>query len=121
LSSQPYLFVYGTLKSAFRNPYARRLRREARFIGTASMPGRLYRIRRYPGMRPACRPEDTVQGELYRLRQPSKTLKVLDQWEQNYRRELRVALANGRVHRCWVYICRLRRPESCYLASGKWE
>src|SRR6185295_689420 len=96
LSSHPYLFVYGTLKSGFRNRFARRLRRESRLLGRAHMPGRLYRVRWYPGMRPPRGPEDVVMGELYKLRQASKTLKALDEWEENYTRELRRAtLASG--------------------------
>jgi len=121
LSSQPYLFVYGTLKSAFRNRYARRLRREARLMGQATMPGRLYRIRWYPGMRPPRDSWDLVTGELYRLRQPGTMLEVLDEYEENYRRELRCAtLANGKSLPAWVYLYRYRRPEECYLASGEW-
>jgi gamma-glutamylcyclotransferase (GGCT)/AIG2-like uncharacterized protein YtfP len=105
LSSQPYLFVYGTLKSSFRNRYARRLRREALLAGRATMPGRLYRIRWYPGMRPACRPEDVVTGELYRLRQPGKTLEALDEYEDDYRRELnRATLETGQSFPAWVSI-----------------
>jgi len=121
LSSQPYLFVYGTLKSTFRNRYARRLRREALLAGSATMPGRLYRIRWYPGMRPPRRPEDQVTGELYRLRQPAKVLEVLDEYEDDYRRELhRATLETGQSFLAWVYIYRYRRPEDCYVASGQW-
>ena len=121
MSSQPYLFVYGTLKSAFHNRYARRLRREALLAGPATMPGRMYRIRWYPGMRPARHPEDLVTGELYRLRQPSKMLAVLDEYEDHYRRELRTAtLASGRIHRCWVYIYRVPLLERRRVPSGEW-
>jgi gamma-glutamylcyclotransferase (GGCT)/AIG2-like uncharacterized protein YtfP len=120
LSSHPYLFVYGTLKSSFRNRYARQLRREARLLGQAQIAGRLYRIRWYPGMRPPRGPE-TVSGELYKLRQPLKTLKVLDAWEDSYRRELRLAtLGSGESFRAWVYIYRRPRPEHCRIASGEW-
>ena len=121
MSSQPYLFVYGTLKSAFRNRYARRLRREGRLAGLATMPGRLYRVRWYPGMRASRRSGDVVTGELYRLRQPSKTLAVLDEYEDRYRRELHTAtLASGQKRRCWVYIYRVPLLESRRVASGEW-
>jgi gamma-glutamylcyclotransferase (GGCT)/AIG2-like uncharacterized protein YtfP len=123
LSSHPYLFVYGTLKSGFRNRYARRLRREARLLGPARMPGRLYRICWYPGMRPPRDPEDFVNGELYKLRQPLKTLAVLDAYEgpHHYRRELRRATSeNGQAFPAWVYLYRQRRPEDCYIVSGEW-
>jgi len=122
LSSQPYLFVYGTLKSTFRNRYARRLRREGLLVGQATMPGRLYRIRWYPGMRPSCVSGEVVTGELYRLRQPAKTLEVLDEYEENYRRELRRAtLANGRTRQCWVYMYRFPSWESRRVAPGEWN
>ena len=121
MSSHPYLFVYGTLKSGFRNRYARRLRREARLLGRARMPGRLYRIRWYPGMRPPRDPEDVVTGELYRLRQPSKTLTALDEYEERYARELhRATLENGQEFRAWVYMYRQRRPEDSRVRNGDW-
>jgi gamma-glutamylcyclotransferase (GGCT)/AIG2-like uncharacterized protein YtfP len=122
LSSQPYLFVYGTLKSGFRNRYARRLRREALLAGPATMPGRLYRLRWYPGMRPARQPGDLVAGELYRLRQPSKMLAILDEWEEHYRRELgRATLAKGGTRQCWVYVYRFPLLERRRVASGEWR
>jgi gamma-glutamylcyclotransferase (GGCT)/AIG2-like uncharacterized protein YtfP len=115
------LFVYGTLKSTFRNRYARRLRREALLAGRATMPGRLYRVRWYPGMRPPRVSGDVVTGELYRLRQPAKMLEVLDEYEDAYRRELRRAtLANGRRQRCWVYIYRVPMLDHHRVPSGEW-
>ena len=121
MSSHPYLFVYGTLKSGFANRYARRLRREARLLGSAHMPGRLYRVRRYPGMRPARGPQDFVRGELYKLRQPSNTLKVLDEYEEHYARELhRAILETGRAFQAWVYVYRRCLAEDRYLVSGEW-
>ncbi|MDE3167057.1 MAG: gamma-glutamylcyclotransferase [Acidobacteriota bacterium] len=121
VSSHPCLFVYGTLKSSFTNRYARRLRREARLLGQAHMPGRLYRIRWYPGMRPPREPADLVTGELYQLRQPVKTLAALDEWEQQYRRELhRATLENGQQSLAWVYMYRQPRPEDCRVVSGEW-
>ncbi len=85
------------------------------------MPGRLYRLRWYPGMRPARGPEDTVIGELYKLRQPFNTLKALDEYEERYRRELhRATLDSGQAIRAWVYIYRRRLPEDRYVVSGEW-
>jgi gamma-glutamylcyclotransferase (GGCT)/AIG2-like uncharacterized protein YtfP len=112
------------LKSGFRNRFARRLRREARLLGRAHMPGRMYRIRSYPGMQPARGPTDLVAGELYKLRQPAKTLKALDEWEERYRRELHRAtlesVETGQAFRAWVYMYRHRLPEDRYIASGEW-
>lgn len=121
MSSSPYLFVYGTLKSSFENPYAQQLRREATLLGRAQMPGRLYRVSSYPGMRPARAPNDLITGELYELHQPSKTLEVLDEWEEGYDRELhRATLATGQTFPAWVYVHRQTLPEDRYVASGEW-
>ncbi|HEV8413982.1 MAG TPA: gamma-glutamylcyclotransferase family protein [Bryobacteraceae bacterium] len=121
MSSRPYLFVYGTLKSSFQNRYARQLQREARLLGRAHMPGRLYRIRWYPGMRPSRNPDELVIGELYKLRQASKTLKALDEYEEHYRRELhRATLDTGEALQAWVYMYRQPRPEHCRVVPGEW-
>ena len=86
------------------------------------MPGRLYRVCGYPGMRPPCVSGEMVTGELYRLRQPAKTLEVLDEYEENYRRELlRATLANGRTRQCWVYMYRFPVLERRRVASGEWN
>jgi gamma-glutamylcyclotransferase (GGCT)/AIG2-like uncharacterized protein YtfP len=115
------LFVYGTLKSSFENPYAQQLRREATLLGRAHMPGRLYRVSSYPGMRPPRDPKDLITGELYELHQPAKTLAVLDEWEEEYDRELQPALANGQDFQAWVYVYRQSLPEDRYIPSGEWQ
>ena len=85
------------------------------------MPGRLYRVRWYPGMRPA-RGCELVNGELYRLRQPLKTLGMLDAYEEGYRRELHLAtLETGRKCRAWVYMYRQPLPETRRIVSGEWR
>lgn len=88
------------------------------------MPGRLYRVRWYPGMRPPRGPEDSIVGELYKLRQPSKTLTVLDEYEERYRRELHTAtLENGETGQtfpAWVYMYRQPRPEYCRVVAAEW-
>jgi len=115
------LFVYGTLKSSFENPYAQQLRREARLLGRARMPGRLYSVSSYPGMRPPRDPKDLITGELYELYQPSKTLEVLDEWEEGYDRELhRATLDSGQTFPTWIYVYRQTLPEDRYIASGEW-
>jgi gamma-glutamylcyclotransferase (GGCT)/AIG2-like uncharacterized protein YtfP len=126
VSSHPYLFVYGTLKSSFQNPYAQRLQREARLLGRAQIPGRLYRISSYPGMRPPRDPKDLITGELYELHQPLQTLAVLDEWEEDYDRELHRAKLeksgeDGQDFPAWVYVYRQSLPEDRYIASGEWR
>ena len=87
------------------------------------MQGRLYRVRWYPGMRPAAELDDWVTGELYRLRQPPRTLAILDDYEgrHDYLRVLQSAqLPGGGELRCWVYLFRRPVPEYRRIASGEW-
>ena len=123
MSSVRFLFVYGTLQSAFtRNRFARRLKREGILVGKAKIPGRLYGLKRYPGLRPAQTAKDWVHGEVYRLLRPAETLAVLDAYEApDYRRVTRtVTLEDSRQVRCWVYLFSKPLPRHRRLASGCW-
>jgi gamma-glutamylcyclotransferase (GGCT)/AIG2-like uncharacterized protein YtfP len=72
-------------------------------------------------MRLARSPDDLVTGELYKLRQPAKTLKALDEYEEHYRRELHLAtLETGDRLQAWVYMYRQPRSEDCRVVSGEW-
>ena len=103
------LFVYGTLRSEFDNPYARLLRSQAEPVGPATMPGSIYRVMHYPAYRPT--PAGEVHGELYRLRDPETTLKTLDEYEGlEYER----VVVNG----AWIYQFRAQPHEDSRIASG---
>jgi gamma-glutamylcyclotransferase (GGCT)/AIG2-like uncharacterized protein YtfP len=103
------IFVYGTLRSEFNNPYARLLRRQASLIGPAVLTGSIYRLRHYPAFRPE--PAGKVRGEVYRLNQPVETLKALDEYEgDEYERVV--------VNDFWVYQYKKPLPESSRIPSG---
>ena len=93
------LFVYGTLRSEFDNPYARRLRAEARLMGPATVAGSLFRISHYPGYRPD--PPGEVHGELYRLHDPARTLAALDDYEGEEYRRVAIPVSTGES--AWIY------------------
>jgi gamma-glutamylcyclotransferase (GGCT)/AIG2-like uncharacterized protein YtfP len=117
-----HLFVYGTLKSSFRNKFARRLAHEATLLGAARMRGRLYLVRWYPGLRPPRDIDDWVTGELYRLRMAHRTLAALDRYEdRQYRRVRRSAvLESGEIVRCWVYLWASAISDLRRIESGEW-
>ena len=77
----PHLFVYGSLLSAAGHPNGERLRGEARLIGEASIPGRLYRVGWYPGLVEAAAGSARVHGEVYALNDPASSLAWLDAYE----------------------------------------
>ena len=126
MSSRP-LFVYGTLRHGYPNRYARLLEHSARYLGTARIPGRLYRISWYPGVRLVKGAEDAVNkefvvGDLFRLRDP-KMLAKLDQYEgsNEYQRVAATAtLSDGTRVRCWIYEFIGGVLESQRVPSGDW-
>lgn len=118
------LFVYGTLQSSFAGVrMARYLRRQADLLGPARLAGRLYGLRRYPGLRPPLRPTDWVHGELYRIRRPNLVLPALDEYEASeYRRVLRPAWldTSPTPTRAWTYLFSQPLAQHRRVKTGKW-
>ena len=71
--------MYGTLRRAFDNEYARLLRASADFEREAAVWGRLEALGPYTAYAPDG--DEQVRGELYRLREPERTLAALDDYE----------------------------------------
>ena len=113
------LFVYGTLRSGFRNRYARMLAARAVLLGPARMRGRLYHLQQYPGMRTSACPGEWVVGELYML-PGAASLSALDRYEgPRFRRKCCHAFdAAGRRRPAWVYEYLGRVSESHRIPSG---
>ena len=105
MSSQRYLFVYGTLKRGSRNRHAERLARSADFVGVARVRGRLFRLKHYPGVRLQPLVNKWVSGEVFRLRDPARLLAELDHYEgREFRRvQARALFPNGSRLPCWIY------------------
>lgn len=118
-----YLFVYGTLRREFANPWACRLRQQASYLGMAKIQGELYRIDSYPGLIATPDQQTWVSGELYRIEQPS-LLRVLDQYEncedsggEYIRRCCPVWFAQELVL-SWVYLYNRDVKSRSLIASG---
>ena len=126
----PHLFVYGTLLSAAGHPKGARLQREGRLIGAASIPGRLYRIKHYPGLVEGTDPSGLVHGEVYALNNPASALTWLDAYEgiqpeaierNEYERvERPVRLASGEPLTAWVYLYRKDVAPHRLIPDGRW-
>ena len=76
-----YLFVYGTLRSEFPHPLARRLQTQAKFIGKGSTPGALYDFGWYPGARFDPHARTHVIGEVFSIKNAERLLAELDHYE----------------------------------------
>lgn len=114
-----YLFVYGTLRRDAKHPIADCLKQQAKFIGSASYQGKLYKVADYPAVVASSNPADKVYGEVYQLLN-ADLWSTLDDYEEcspsfppptEYRRLLQtVYLANGEAISAWLY--RYNRPVS---------
>jgi len=119
------LFVYGTLRRGFA-PH-KYLGRASRFLGAASIRGRLYDLGEYPGAVASDLPGEEIRGEVYELRDLDNQLKVLDELEEFdperpekslfVRRPVQVKLGSGEQIKAWVYFLP-RRPRNARLISS---
>ena len=64
-SMTEFLFVYGTLRSEFPHPLAKRLSTQAKLIGKGSTPGLLYDFGWYPGAKFDPNSRTHVIGEVF--------------------------------------------------------
>jgi gamma-glutamylcyclotransferase (GGCT)/AIG2-like uncharacterized protein YtfP len=102
------------------------LAREARFLGEALAPGRLYDLGEFPGMKDPASPGEEVRGEVYELEEA--LLLRLDEYEgcgpddpqpsAFARCRRRARLADGRTAEVWVYLYRAEIEEQRRIASG---
>jgi len=108
------LFVYGSLRSGFRNPIYHYLTRYFHLVGDAVAKGKLFDLGEYPVAKPT--EEDRfISGELYAINNPAEfswAIEQLDDYEglnveegetPLYKREPVTAYINGEGSPAWVY------------------
>ena len=108
------LFVYGSLRSGFRNPVYQYLTKYFHLMGEALVKGRLYDMGEYPVAMPA-NEEKFISGELYCINNPSEfswAIGQLDDYEgidaeegeqPLYKRKEATAYQNGQPVEAWIY------------------
>lgn len=108
------LFVYGSLRSGFRNPVYEYLTRYFHLLGEAVVKGKLYDLGEYPAAA-ATNDEIYISGELYGINNPlefSWAIGQLDDYEglnveegekAMYKREEVIAYIKGEPHKAWIY------------------
>lgn len=115
MSNEIYkLFVYGSLRSGFRNPVYNYLTQYFHLIGEAVVKGQLYDLGDYPAA-VASQQENFISGELYVINEPTEfswAIGQLDDYEglnteegetPQYKREEVVAYHKGEPHTAWIY------------------
>ena len=108
------LFVYGTLRSEFDNPHARRLREGARLLGPAWVEGSILHLGRYPGFRRGR--GGRVIGEVYELGDPVALLASLDAYEGDEYRRIAIDVAGFGA--AWIYELAAVPAGACRIESG---
>ena len=115
MSNENYkLFVYGSLRSGFRNPVYEYLTKYFHLLGEAVVKGKLYDLDEYPAAA-ATNEEKFISGELYSINNPlefSWAIGQLDDYEglnteegetALYKREVVIAYKDGEAHTAWIY------------------
>lgn len=108
------LFVYGSLRSGFRNPAYQYLTKYFHYLGEAVVRGRLYDNGSYPVAIPTLK-DYFITGELYELNNIEEfdwAIEQLDDYEglntdpgerPAYKRELVHAYREGDQSQAWIY------------------
>lgn len=122
-ASERCVFVYGTLRRGGANDITR-LHPAPRWVGPAVVPGRLYHLGAYPGIR--LDELGQVHGEVYRITPALEA--VLDRIEEigpspedeYVKRAVTVQVGDVRLH-CLVYeVQAWRCRDAVQIASGDW-
>lgn len=118
--SQQLLFVYGTLRTAVRDPEYQMLDRHVEFVGMGSFQGKLYNLGPYPGAIPSPSEEDVLTGEVYLLEDPDHILPILDDYEGHgyHREQLDVRLDTDERIKAWIYLYDEPLKEENRILSG---
>jgi gamma-glutamylcyclotransferase (GGCT)/AIG2-like uncharacterized protein YtfP len=108
------LFVYGSLRSGFRNPVYNYLTKYFHLLGEAVVKGKLYDTGNFPVAIPS-NDDKFISGELYAINDPQEfswAIGQLDDYEglnteegeqPMYRREAVLAYQNGQPVTAWIY------------------
>lgn len=109
------LFVYGSLRSGFRNPAYQYLTKYFHLLGEAVVKGKFFDKGPYPVAIPATEEDAFITGELYVLNNPDEfnwAMEQLDDYEglnveagetPMYKRELVTVFKEGVSSQAWIY------------------
>lgn len=123
-----HLFVYGTLRPPFSNPFARYLHRWSRYVGEGHFPGLLYDLGSYPGAVYSENQDNQVYGAIYDISaHRTGVLAFLDEYEgigsipalaDEYVRVIVPTTCAGRLLNAWVYLYNLDLTGKHIIESG---
>ena len=122
------LFVYGTLRPPFTNPYAQHLRQHSRYVGDGKFPGQLFNLGNYPGAIYLPESMATVYGSVYNISANKQSLLAnLDHYEgigeafekpYEYIRTIIEVSSDNSTVACWIYLYNLSTAGKQSITSG---
>jgi gamma-glutamylcyclotransferase (GGCT)/AIG2-like uncharacterized protein YtfP len=124
-------FAYGTLKKQFHNPAACHLHENATLVSSGKCNAKMYCIKNsYPGMILSTNTQDWVLGEIWRLHEPERTLRILDDYEEcseispqphEYERSINPILSMNQTIGAWSYIYKGSIEANSRIFNGIFE
>ncbi len=124
----PYLFVYGTLRRSFENPFSKQLQSSSTYIAEGTFPGSLYLVTWFPAAVYSPDSSLPVYGEIYRMNEPGRLLPALDEYEDVHadpeqslyiRKMIPVLTPDKRIFNCWTYLYNRSVEGLQQLRSGR--
>ncbi|MGH9450465.1 MAG: gamma-glutamylcyclotransferase family protein [Terriglobia bacterium] len=126
----PFLFVYGTLMQGLHGGLPEMV--GAALVGDGTIGADLYDLGDYPGAQLAGGgSEHSVKGKLYRLSDPERAARVLDEYEEYYpskprkslfiRELVTVTMEDGRRRRAWTYLYNRPVDKAKLIPSGDYR
>lgn len=99
-----YLFVYGTLRNAYRLKLKEKVSKELEYLGSAKIGATLFDLGKYPGAIKKNNKSEVV-GDVFVVNNPSKVFGILDKYEGDEftRSRKRVQLRTGKFINAWIY------------------
>jgi gamma-glutamylcyclotransferase (GGCT)/AIG2-like uncharacterized protein YtfP len=120
------VFFYGTLRTGFNRTTRAGIDAFLKFIGSASIGGKLFDLGIYPAAVPAT--DSRVWGEVFEMIDPPKVLDALDRIEGHrpaeperslYNRvEVAATMDDGRSEKVWVYFYNAPLGRAPRIRSG---
>jgi len=125
----PYLFVYGTLRSAAASEWSKFLAASSSFAGAGRARGALFQLHGgYPGMTVRASDHEWVTGDVFLLHNPDAALPSLDAYEgcapghapphEFERQVVSVELHGGPTIQAWAYVYAFDTRSLARIASG---
>lgn len=122
-----FLFVYGTLKSVYKNQWSSFLQKHAINLGKAYISGELFKINYYPGAVYIPDSNKKVYGELYVSKRIDFILKNLDIYEEcdimsplphEYKKDIILTNFETFEIKAWTYLYNFNTEDLVQIPSG---